>query len=120
MNRAAPGVLVLALLASGCSATLEVNDPCETFVHHDTAPVSPVLRRTADGKLEVLVEVTDLPEARAVVAAARKEPIDVILYPSEKFVHVLRVEGDTLVVRANSPEHAVNVIDALCIAPGDP
>jgi hypothetical protein len=33
---------------------------------------------------------------------------------------VLRVEGDTLVVKANSPEHAASLVDALCIAPGDP
>ena len=116
----APGVLLLALFAGGCTKMVEVNDPCETFVHNDTPPVSPVLRRGAEGKLELLVEVTAIPEAQAVLAAARKEPINVLLYPSEKYAHVLRVEGETLVVQANSPEHATNVIDALCIAPGDP
>jgi hypothetical protein len=115
-----PGVLLLALVACGCTRMVEVNDPCDTFVHRDTPPVSPVLRRAAEGKQELLVEVTDIPEAQAVLAAARKEPIDVLLYPSEKYAHVLRVEGETLVVKVNSPEHAANVIDALCIAPGDP
>jgi hypothetical protein len=117
---AAIGLACLALLAGGCTRMLEVNDPCETFVHRDTPPLSPVVRRAADGSLEVLVEVTAIAEAQAVVAAARKEPIDVILYPSEKFVHVLRVEGDKLVVLAKSPEHADHVRDALCIEPGDP
>ena len=112
--------VALALLATGCTKTVYVDDPCDTFVHRDTPPLSPVLRRAADGTLEVLVEVTAIAEAQAVVAAARKEPIDVILYPSEKYVHVLRVEGDTLVVLARSPEHANHVRDAMCIEPGDP
>ena len=112
--------IVLALLSTGCIPSVDVNDVCATFVHRDTPPVSPVLRRGADGTLELLVEVTEVAEAQAVLAAARKEPIDVMLYPSEKFAHVLRVDGDTLVVKANSQEHAANLIDALCIAPGDP
>ena len=114
------GALGLVLLAGGCTTKVYVDDPCEAFVHRDTPPLSPVVRRAADGTLEVLVEVTAVAEAQAVVAAARKEPISVILYPSEKFVRVLRVEGDTLVVLAKSPEHADNVIDAMCIKPGDP
>jgi hypothetical protein len=109
----------LALLA-GCTTTVNVNDVCATFVHRDAPPASPVLRRVADGTLELLVEVTAVAEAQAVLAAARKAPIDVMLYPSERYAHVLRVEGDTLVVKANSPEHAASLVDALCIAPGDP
>jgi hypothetical protein len=114
------GAAAVALLVGGCATTVDVNDPCATFVHRETPPTSPVQRRGADGTLELLVEVTAIAEARAVLAAARREPVDVMLYPSEKFAHVLRVEGETLVVKANSPEHAAQLIEALCIAPGDP
>jgi hypothetical protein len=113
-------VALAALPAGGCTTTVDVNDACATFVHRETPPTSPVLRRGADGTLELLVEVTATAEAQAVLAAARKEPIDVMLYPSERYAHVLRVEGVTLVVKANSREHAANLVDALCIAPGDP
>lgn len=119
-TRPAVGALVIALFAGGCTTTVDVHDVCATFEHRDTPPVSPTLRRGADGTLELLVEVTAVAEAQAVLAAARREPIDIMMYPSEKFAHVLRVEGDALVVRVNSPEHAANLVDALCIAPGDP
>jgi hypothetical protein len=115
-----PLALALALAAAGCTATVDVNDVCETFERSEAAPVSPDLRRTDDGKLELFVSVTGVAEAKAVVAAARREPVDVMMYPSEMYVHVLRVEGGQLVVSVNSPEHAARAIDALCIKPGDP
>lgn len=118
--RRAAGFLGLALLASGCTTTVDVHDVCETFERSQAPPASPDLRRRDDGTLELRVSVTAVAEAQAVLAAARREPIDVMLYPSEMFVHVLRVDGDQLVVKVNSPEHATNAIDALCLAPGDP
>lgn len=79
--------------------------------------MSPALRRTGDGTFELLVSVTAVDEAQAVLAAARREPVDVMLYPSEMFVHVLRVEGGQLVVAVQSAEHAVRAADALCVEP---
>ncbi|MGH8030170.1 MAG: hypothetical protein ACREO3_09570 [Arenimonas sp.] len=116
LARAAAGFLV-ALLAGGCTTTVDVHDVCETFAHSETPPLSPLLRRRGDGGFELLVSTRPVAEAQAVVAAARREPIDVMMYPSEMFAHVLRVEGDQLVVAVNSPQHAANVADALCIEP---
>ena len=122
MSRAArvAGALVVAACASGCTKLVAVNDACETFVHRETPPVSPEVRRGSDLTFELLVEVADTDEGRAVVAAARKEPIVVQVFPSEQVADVARVEGDRLVFPANSPERVAQIKDTLCIRPGDP
>jgi hypothetical protein len=113
-------LVVFALLASGCTKLVAVHDACETFVHRDTPPVSPEVRRINEFTLELLVEVAATDEGRAVVAAARKEPIVVQVYPSERVAHVDRVEGDRLVISTSSPERIELIKETLCIRPGDP
>jgi hypothetical protein len=108
------------LLLGGCAVDMEIQSPCDAFERSEAAPVSPDLRRKDDGTLELFVSVSTIDEAQALLAAAGREPVGVLLYPTERFVQVLRVEGGQLVVEVNSPEHATDVIDVLCIAPGDP
>ena len=120
MSRAPLPLLAFLLCASGCTKLVAVNDACETFVHRETPPVSPEVRRISDFSLELLVEVAATDEGRAVVAAARKEPIVVQVFPSERAADVVRVEGDRLVFLANSPERVELIKDTLCIRPGDP
>ena len=117
VRRCAAGVLALAL-ATGCTPTLYVDSACDTFAP-ESMPRAATRLRKGPGGLELLVPfvqgATD--DGDAVFAAAKRQPVDVVIYPSERYAHVARVEGDVLVIDALSAEHAASVAELMCVDP---
>lgn len=96
-----------------------VRDACDTFVRQYAPVATPTLIHREDGGYELLVSLTPAAtaEALAVRDAARRGPVDIMVYPSERHARVLRVDDGSVVVAVNSPEHAEAVAEVLCLDP---
>jgi hypothetical protein len=110
---------LLASLATGCApgnrAPVDIRNACNTFVSEVAPRHTPELR-TGNNGLELILSFTPAhdPEARAILSAARKGPVELIVHPSLQRLQALGEEDGYLVLSVSSAAHAKQVEQLLC------
>ena len=112
-------ILFLALSAIGCApdnrGPVDVRNACNTFVAESGPRQTPQLRKGKNG-LELVLSFTPAkdPEADAILNAARKGPIELIVHPSMQRLRALGEEGGYLILSVSSEAEATQVERLLC------
>lgn len=112
-------ILLTAIATSGCAsgdrAPVDIRNACNTFVSEFAPRRTPELRQGKDG-LELVLSFTPTedPEANAILSAARKGPIELVVHPSMERLHGVGEEGAHLVLSVSSEAHAEHVKKVLC------